>query len=248
MAHRYIKNNGELWEGESGGLGDVAWRTALAYIAYPTNKQFKKALYNLIKSYDTNGVLRHSNHDGKDTSRDAICMLLVAFTINDPLEALSIAEKLPYRISDRFYHTPGSWDFVKTMAWESNGVLFCLESIVTLIVGGTLNGIGKLFNIKSEKFYLIPMYTLHMTGWMLEVIPSHFLQKIAKKLLGIAVPKSNSLLRVLAGKSHIEEVVLRTLWQWQRLPWVKYHGIENNALTIREAGVTLDRDIVRIFL
>ena len=66
-------------------------------------------------------------------------------------------------------------------------------------------------------------------------------------MIRIAIPSSNLLIMALLGKDvNPEDVVLKTGWQWQRLPWVNYTGIMNTPVSEEEVGYALDRDIVDV--
>lgn len=254
IIHRFIDEYGCLLQQNTHGTcvecsrGDALWRTSLACIAYK-NSQFYSGIMacidkNLVLG-EPNSIKRHPTAERKDTSRDQMIMMLVALILRaDGNEGMELAKKLQYRISSRYKWTIDSWFWVKMLSgkvWMKYlwSFLACFTSMAFLV-----NYPFKWLGITNEKWYP-HLFTAHLTLWMLFITPNNLFKWIACKILLGGIPKSNLLLRKLLGcKVDNSAGKIRMGWQWQRLPWVSYHGINLYEISREEAGFALDVDIL----
>ncbi len=172
-------------------------------------------------------------------------MLIVALYLNgDGKEGKELAAKLRYRISSRYRWTIDGWLWVKMLAGRSWfkylwSFLACFTSMIFL-----LNYPLKWLGIKNGKWYP-HLFTAHLTAWMLFITPNNLFKWLASRIMLAGIPTSNLLIRKLLGcRIDISNAVYRKGWQWQRLPWVHYHGIDLTEITREEAGFALDVDIL----
>lgn len=257
VIHRFIDKHSCLLQQNTHGTciecgkGDALWRTSLAYIAYNDQQFYDGMMACIDKNIELgrpNSIKRHPDKDEKDTSRDQVIMFLVAlFLKGDGCECGELAKKLKYRISNRYRWTIGSWLWVKMLGgkqWLKYlwSFLICFTACTFLV-----NYPYKWLGIKNEKLYPF-LFTAHLTAWMLYVTPNNSFKWLASKIMLGGIPKSNLLIRKLLGcKVDNSRAVCRMGWQWQRLPWVKYHGINLSEISREEAGVALDVDILEAF-
>lgn len=254
IIHRYVDEYGCLLQQNRHGTcvecgrGDALWRTSLAYIAYK-DQLFYDGLMACINENiplgEPNSIKRHPIADKKDTSRDQVIMLLVSlFLKEDGKECFELAKKLKFRISKRYRWTIDSWFWVQMLSgklWMKYlwSFLACFTSMAFLI-----NYPFKWLGITNGKWYPF-LFTAHLTAWMLHITPNNLFKWFASKIMLAGIPRSNLLLRKLLGcKIDSSKAIIRMGWQWQRLPWVSYHGIDLYEISREEAGYALDVDIL----
>lgn len=254
IIHRFIDKYGCLLQQNSHGTcvecgkGDALWRTALAFIAYK-DQQFYNGMMACFDKNKTigepNSIKRHPSLDENDTSRDQVIMLLVAlFLKEDGKECQELASKLKFRISTRYSWSVSSWFWVKMLSGKSWyqylwSILTCFTACMFLV-----NFPFKWLGITNSKWYPY-LFSAHLTAWMLYVTPNNLFKWFASKIMLAGIPKSNLLIRKLLGRKIVNtNAVIRMGWQWQRLPWVKYHGINLSEISREEAGYALDVDIL----
>lgn len=232
------------------GRGDALWRTSLAFIAYRDQLFYNGMMAciddNLVQG-KPNSIKRHPVTGRKDTSRDQVIMLLVAlFLKGGGSQGKELANKLKYRISNRYRWTFDAWLWVKMLGgklWLKYlwSFLACFTSMMFL-----LNYPFKWLGIKNGKRYP-HLFTAHLTAWMLFITPNNIFKWLATRIMLAGIPKSNLLIRKLLGcRIDISAAVCRMGWQWQRLPWVHYHGIYLSEISREEAGYALDVDILEV--
>jgi hypothetical protein len=98
------------------------------------------AFASMESCYDTGKIKRWPGHDGKDTSRDQVIMLVASFThcYNDDFAAF-VASQIPYRISKRYFCTPSLWLWLKHIQHRNYAslliflIVFYLEIIPALL-------------------------------------------------------------------------------------------------------------------
>ena len=256
IIHRFIDNYGCLLQQNRHGTciecgrGDALWRTSLAFIAYKDQQFFDGMMACIDKNLELgkpNSIKRHPATDRKDTSRDQVIMLLVAlFLKGENNECQELANQLKYRISNRYRWTIDSWFWVKMLGgklWLKYlwSFLACFTSLAFLV-----NYPFKWLGIKNGKWYP-HLFTAHLTAWMLFITPNNLFKWLATRIMLAGIPKSNLLIRRLLGcKIDKSKAVIRRGWQWQRLPWVHYHGIDLSEISREEAGFALDVDILEV--
>lgn len=261
--YRDIDKYGMMVEGPNGGLHDAWWRTSLAHAAYGLTELWQGLDKCIIDPEKTNGILRHPEILDKTMSRDGIVQHLSCAIISDKKNhAMSLANALPKRISNRYKHTIGSWAFVQMVAsgFQNNVHLWSFMAILNMIPSAFMNYPLKWLGVKKNRFYFPfgikikgkdhggwypEFYTVHLTAWMLHVTPNNIFKNIAIRLIAMATPRSNVLIRKLCGLKYDDsDLCPREGWQWQRLPWVKYHGISNRKISHAYAGYALDINIL----
>ena len=245
--------------GDGKGQPDALWRTSLAYIAYPRDSRPLEGIRACIKQpTETNGILRHPESEEKNTSRDAIIMLMTALAINQPELACASAGMLPRRISDRYRHSPSSWAFIKMLQHNRTGrwlsFLSMLETIYPAIIVPILRKRGVVKNrIWLPKwFYRMTgleftsrypdYYAIHLRQWMLYLAKDNLFKRAAEALIR-RVWAGNQLVLALQRRETMD-VPPRKGWQWQRLPWVQYTGIDLSVLDTNGEKYVMDIDII----
>ena len=121
-----------------------------------------------------------------------------------------------------------------------------ITDLMLPLEGFLVNYPFKWLGIKNGKWYP-HLFTAHLTAWMLFITPNNLFKWLAIKIMLAGIPKSNLLIRKLLGcKVEVSQAVYRMEWQWQRLPWVKYRGINLSEISEEEAGYALDVDILSV--
>ena len=252
--YRFVDKYSMLLERSTPNLGrpDALWRTSLAYIAYKM-PMFKAGIYSCIKRPDeVNGIMRHPEYEVPNTSRDAIVMMLCAIRSSDKEEAATIADALPYKISTKYSFWIDSYDWVQMIAGHTSGIIFSFASIFTMIPR-LLNYPLKWMGFKHERWYP-DFFTVHLTAWMLYYTPNNVFKRLSQLIIRLSTPKSNLLIRTLTGSKITYEdlvkykIVPRKGYQWQRLPWVDYIGIDNSPITHELAGWSYDTNLLFTFM
>ena len=171
--YNYFDKYGLMLERQSwgdGGKGDSAWRTAQALISATKpediNEITNNIMFHLIKE---TGILRHPEAP-KDTSRDQVIMLDVAFRLVDPSCHEHMKKICKFRISEKF-------------TWQNNWFWFKDRYLLWRITNFYL-----LFFLKTQ-----PPYAIHILCWMIYV-SGQKVPLLRKKLLKI-IPEKNYLLR-----------------------------------------------------
>jgi len=258
--HRYLDDFGLLLKGENGSKGDSILRTF--YLYFIQKRMCKEYTVDLKKMEDgiksctfshsiKNGIRRHPElFDRNDTSQDAVIgwILFKYYQHNCDITFKYIIKQLPRQISDKYKWSFSWWDWVKMMKGETNGNIFFFTTIFYSMLHWVVWPL-KWLGFKKGSSYPFGFFNIHLIAWMLyHSSKSNVLANIARSFVSVAVPKSNLLIRMLLNRKVKQDFTLvpRKGWPWQRLPWVKYHGIDNSEIDYKTliAGYALDIDIV----
>jgi len=248
--HRYIENGFVLEDGlEDEGKGDALLRT----MYYSKTKklsgfdeQIKAFDACTVNSTETNGILRHPDLKNNDTSMDAMIGWIIFTKRKLPYYSFrEIVSGLPRQISDKYRWSSSWWSWVQSLSGKTRGWWFLISTIFMGMAYWS-NWPLKWLGITDGKKYF-HFFNVHLAAWMLYTMESGGILKwLAKASLAIATPKSNALVRKLLGWGYNgEQMYSAKGWKWERLPWVKYHGIDNSEITPEKAGITLDIDIIK---
>ena len=212
-----------LWKGDEGKERDSILRTAWAYKAWGD----KDLLHGVqgCSRLDKKGRIifyRHPTNSDNDMSRDHIIGAILIQKFENCSSILKwYANKLKWRISEKFCFTPDLWAWMKILAgkwwWWIPFVLLAYPTMTFNMLKNKL--IYRLAEYTPEKHQLnwypryplitatqkqrilrrrlFPTYALYLFAWQLYVLPRNVfvrgLQKIALKMVG----RYNYLIRLL---------------------------------------------------
>lgn len=223
--------------------GDALWRTSLAYIAYPTQKEIKEGILScFVKGSDGFYQAHRATGKGADTvSRDQVLMALVALKVNGDIEELrDIASHLRFKLSKEHKFTLGLWVWTK---WLGSGGRACLALCQTLfffqllmmylwngalsfIIGSKATSQKDLAMSEAPAWkrrinkVVVPSYAVHLAAWQVYVLPDGLVKKILSKFIVSLADSSNYLIHIMMGKEVNKRFVDKYLpmsdFRWQR--------------------------------
>ncbi len=218
----------EKWE-HGNGQGDALWRTSLAYICYPNQKQLKKGITNCFREFNMIGKKKtyiqacrcNPRYREDDVSRDQIIMALASLKINkDHNELKNIVKHLPYKLSRRFSMTPTMYMWTQALLDKKiYSFWFQLFMIFELMFAVPLSAIARILTksnrknrwykdtrlithpaYKIYKFIKYPDFSLHLAAWQFFTVEHlSLLSPILKFFIKMGTEKNNYLVRLLVG-------------------------------------------------
>jgi len=212
--------------------------------------QLSKGFKSCFINYEKNGIIRHPDlKDSNDTSMDAVIGYMLYCKLHYPEDVYeSWMFRIPVEISDKYKWTSFWYDWVKMQSGRSKGNLFYLGTILLGIGMALTIWPMKWLGFKKGKYYF-NFFNVHLNAWMIYFSPDSRFKKIASHFLSLAVPRYNTLVRLLLQKGFKMRIKKPMEgWEWQRLHWVKYTGITNKVISHNQAGIAIDVDILDCFL
>lgn len=189
----------------SNGRSDAIERTFIAGFVYDSS-----FLFNVIFQMKFDTLYRYPGHDGKDTSRDQF----IYYILSHILLGWSILDH-PFRISEKFTHTLGTWLWYHKLKGKKGYYWIALPGLVFHVIVNSL--FGLMFTkeltqdewlaspLKATRFQktlskmMFPVYAMHVQAWMLRVLPDSLLKKTCQFLLNIITPRHNYVIKALLG-------------------------------------------------
>lgn len=135
------------------GMGDALARTSFAALAYCNAFLYIGIRKCIDDSKKKIKILRNPHHNGEDTSRDMVIIVLTTlFHIYFKPSAYFWGKRIPFRISKRYFQTPTMWCWIRALNgskfWK---FMYLLCEIPVLFIAVLISNIAR--HINKIKYY-----------------------------------------------------------------------------------------------